>query len=392
MQLLESHFTDLLDPQDKLQNWRKKAWDKFQEIGLPRPREEAFRYLRLKDFELPKPAEPPEYTAENSADIVFVDGYLQKTSLPSPLICLPLDEAMRTYGIFLQNRWMRALKEEKDPLAALNGALQGKGAFLYIPPNCQIENPIELLNLFQSPFAASPRLHIYLGKQSKLILIQNIVGSPHSFCNGLIDVVLDEGAQFNFQEIQNLHPSSRHFQTFHASLKRDSKLKTLVYTRGASLVRSSMKIELLEEGSEAELRGLSDLSYSAENHTYIVMEHIAPHCRSRQHFKTVLQEKSRSSFEGKILVRPAAQQTESYQLNNNLLLSDEATAYSKPNLEIFADDVKASHGATIAQLDAEELFYLQTRGLTKEEAIQWRIDGFKKEILDQAHISLRKKV
>lgn len=420
MQLLEGYFEELFDPKDILQGWRKKSWDRFQEIGWPKSRQEAFQYVHLKDLFFPKPAQsytndlknwdfikealqkffpkqtviPREKDADEmlSSTIFFVDGYFQKASLPSPIICLPLDQAMRTYGIFLQNRLTRTLKEETDPFATLNGALQGKGAFLYIPPNCHVQEPIELIQHLSSETASSPRLHIYLNKGSCLTLIQTTLGDTRSFCNGFIDVTLDEGAEFHFQETQNLKPSSSYFQTFRASLKRNSRLKTFSFCRGADLARSSMKIQLLEENSEAELLGLSDLNGSLENHTHILVEHLAPHCRSHQHFKTVLKDKSRSSFEGKIFVRPTAQKTESYQLNNNLLLSDESTAYSKPNLEIFADDVKASHGATITQLDPEELFYLTSRGLSVLEAEKWLIQGFMDILLKKAHPSLVKRL
>ena len=144
--------------------------------------------------------------------------------------------------------------------------------------------------------------------------------------------------------------------------------------------RSSLRIELLEENSEALLQGLWRLKEKKECHTHTLVQHLAPHTRSRQHYKGVLQEEAKSSFTGKIYVHPEAQKTEAYQLNNNLLLSPQSKAYSKPNLEIFADDVKASHGATIAQLNAEDLFYLQSRGLTKKEAQEFLIEGFCKEL------------
>jgi len=393
MQLLEGYFQDLFDPKDILHNWRKKAWDRFQEIGLPRSRQEAFQYVQLKHILFPKPAERPEIKEIPSSEgLYFIDGYFQKARLPSPLVCLPLDEAMRTYGIFLQNRLTRTLKEEADPFAALNGALQGQGAFLYVPPHCHVKDPIEIHHLLSSSKTASPRLHVYLNKGSSITFLQNTQSESHGFCNALIDVALDEGAELNFQETQTFKSSCTYFQTLRATLKRDAKLKTLSFSQGAELARSSIQVQLLEENSEAELQGLSHLRDSLQNHTHIVVEHIAPHCRSRQHFKNILEDKSKSSFQGKILVRSTAQKTESYQLNNNLLLSDEASANSKPNLEIFADDVKASHGATITQLNPEEIFYLRSRGLTQNEAENWLIHGFSHELIDQAHPLIQKRI
>jgi Fe-S cluster assembly protein SufD len=146
--------------------------------------------------------------------------------------------------------------------------------------------------------------------------------------------------------------------------------------------RHDYRVAMSGENSEALLHGLLTLKDRREAHNNILIDHQAPHCRSNQLFKGVLSDVSRSSFEGKILVRQEAQKTEAFQLNNNLLLSERANADSKPNLEIFADDVKASHGATIGQLNAEHLFYLKTRGLRDIEAKKLLVNGFCREILD----------
>ena len=151
-------------------------------------------------------------------------------------------------------------------------------------------------------------------------------------------------------------------------------------------------MQLSDTNSEANLQGLAHLSHSNQHHTHVMVDHIAPESRARQHFKNILKDKSQSSFEGKIFVRSAAQKTESYQLNNNLLLSDDALAQSKPNLEIFADDVKASHGSTIAPLNAEEIFYLRSRGFTQMEAEKWLTFGFSHELIHKAHPSVQKRL
>ena len=171
------------------------------------------------------------------------------------------------------------------------------------------------------------------------------------------------------------------FQAIRATLKRDSKSKAVLLGKR---LRTSIHVELVEENSEAELYGLAQLEGDGEAHIHARIEHMAPHTRSRQHFKSVVKDESRYSFEGKIYVHSEAQKTEAYQLNNNLILTDGASANAKPNLEIFADDVKASHGSTTGQLSKEALFYLRSRGLSVEEAQRWLIGGFCKEILDHA--------
>lgn len=372
--MLESYWADLLDPKDPIINDRKKAWDRFESIGLPRPKQEAFQYL-TKKLNFPNLAERKNIAMNPVNGLVFVDGFFEETfsQIPNPLVCLPFEVAYRSYGLFLQSRIAKLINQETDPFAALNGAFQGRGAFLYVPPKCKAA--LQLMQVYTSDEMVSPRLHIFLGRNAELKLTQTSQGTS-GFSNSAIDFVLDSGAKLSFVD-----QAEGHFQAIRATLKRDSKLKSVFL--GPKL-RTSIKMELAEENSEAELYGLAHLNGDGESHIHVNVEHAAPHSRSRQHFKSVLKGNSRFSFEGKIHVHPIAQKTEAYQLNNNLILSDDASANAKPNLEIFADDVKASHGATTGQLNEEELFYLRSRGLGLEQARDWLVGGFCKEILDHA--------
>jgi len=400
LELLEGYWQEVQDPKDLLLNLRRKSWDHFLELGWPRPKQEAFQYLPLQKIHFPKLAKPKKLDIFQhpllpgcEGHLVFVDGFFDETlsKVPSSLICLPLDAAMRSYGLFIQNRIARTLKEEKDPFAALNRAMQGRGAFLYAPPKYAGVKPIQILQISTSEEMAMPRLEIVVGKGAKLELVQTawFQGKSNSICNSAADAVLEEGAELSFCDAQLLPKTAIQFQSFRATLKRDSRLTMRSFTHGAAMVRHSLKVQLAEENAEALLQGLSRLDHEAQGHVHAIVEHLAPHTRSRQHFKSVLKGKSRYSFEGKILVRPIAQKTEAYQLNNNLVLSDEASANAKPNLEIFADDVKASHGATIGQLDPEQMFYLRSRGLELEEATQLLVDGFCKELIEQAPACLK---
>jgi Fe-S cluster assembly protein SufD len=375
--MLEHYWTEFQTQGDPLTLYRKKAWDRFNEIGFPESKAEAFQYINLKKLQFPKPAEKgtaaipgvPENT------VVFVDGFFEPSfsSAPFPVVCQPLGNAMRTYGLFLQSRLSRVLKEEADPFATLNIAFQGGGGFLYIPPNW--EGSLNIVQCFTKNEMASPRLQIYLGRNARVALSQRSQGVG-GFSNSALDAVLDEGACLSFTDRQEMSLS---FQTIRASLKRDAHFKTVSLSKA---LRTSIRVQLLEENAETELYGLARLQDGNESHVHVLVEHIAPHTRSKQHFKNVLNGKSKSSFEGKIWVAKEAQKTQAYQLNNNLLLSAEAVANAKPNLEIFADDVKASHGATVGCLDAEQLFYLRSRGLPEEIAKEWLIEGFCREITD----------
>ncbi|MES2122471.1 MAG: SufD family Fe-S cluster assembly protein, partial [Chlamydiota bacterium] len=168
-----------------------------------------------------------------------------------------------------------------------------------------------------------------------------------------------------------------------ATLKKDARLQSFTLTSGAKSVRHSYGVQLNGENAEAELKGLSMLSGNRTSHAHVKMVHAAERTRSMQKFKTVLSDASQSSFEGKILVHAIAQKTEAYQLNNSLILSPGAVANCKPNLEIFADDVKASHGATISQIDPQQLFYLTTRGIDEKTARELLVQGFCREMTDQ---------
>ncbi|OGN63720.1 MAG: Fe-S cluster assembly protein SufD [Chlamydiae bacterium RIFCSPHIGHO2_12_FULL_49_9] len=391
MHSLEAHFQTL--PKDLLQEIRKKAWSRFSEVGLPKPKQEAFQYLPLQKLEISEPSLRKVISKEEilphilpeckNSHLVFVDGFFEEDLSISSLICQPLDQAMKSYGLFLQNRLKSSLKTEKDPLALLNSALQGKALFLYAPPQTSPEEKIQILHYTTDSRSTFPRIQLYLGKNAKVSLVQTSFSKvDKGFSAPLIDAALDEGASLSFCDFSELPANFQQFQAFRASLKRDSKLKTLTFTEGSLIWRSSLEVAL-EENGEAELLGLSYLKGSRQAHIHALVEHMAPSARSRQHFKAVLDDEARSSFEGKIFVRPAAQKTVAYQLSNHLLLSDLASANAKPNLEIFADDVKASHGATTSQLDEESIFYLRSRGLSKIQAKRYLTLGFCKEITDQ---------
>lgn len=372
--MLEEDWADLLDPKDSLLNYRKTGWSRFESIGLPKPKQEAFQYLARK-WDLPRFAKRKALERKPSHGLVFVDGYFEESlsHIQAPIVCLGLEQAMRSYGLFLQHRLALMLKQEQDPFAALNGAFFGRGAFLYVPPKCKAA--LHLTHVHLTDEMTTPRLHIFLGRESELRLTQASEGKS-GFSNCLVDWVVDSGAKAIW-----IDRSGGDLQAIRATLKRDSFFKTVLL---GNPLRTSIRAELVEENSEAQLLGLSQLDQAQEAHIHARVEHVAPHARSRQHFKSVLKGNSRYSFEGKIYVHAEAQKTEAYQLNNNLILSDEAVANAKPNLEIFADDVKASHGSTTGQLNAEEIFYLRSRGLSLESAREWLIAGFCKEITDHA--------
>lgn len=390
---------------DSLQKIRAKAWDHFLELGLPSRNEEVYRYIKLRNLfsQSYSPSVPTQRSKEDIANfiypecqrsvLVFINGHFTPSlsnieALSKRIVVSTLNEATQTFGAFLNNQLAKGTKEETDAFAAVNAALHRDGLFVYLPPKTIAEAPIQILNVVDTQETSQlilPRFHLFVGSQSQATFLssQAILSGKKYFINHVTDMAIEEDAHVHYvQTALKDSPEAWHFDATRAVIKRNSSLQTVSITDGSMTTRHDYRTTLVGENSEAFLNGVWMLNEKREGHTHILMEHQAPNCRSRQLYKGVLDQFSRSSFEGKILVLQAAQKTDAFQLNNNLLLSDRANADSKPNLEIFADDVKASHGATVGQLDKEEIFYLKTRGFTDSEAKNLLVYGYCKEVID----------
>lgn len=395
---LQQHFDQ--GQEDALSALRKQGWQGLVKCGLPLKSHEAFRYVSLRELYLsafkkndPKKIDKALFSEAILPEclhshIVFVDGSFCESlsdisALPSQTVLSSLDEAMQTHGSFLKNHLTRALKEEKDPFAHANLALHSRGAFVYLPPKLEASVPLQCLFVAtgDDPSLIAPRLHLVLGAQSSLRCVLTTHGHASHLNVPTQEIFLEDGSSLDLLNVVDTMPSW-HFETLRATLKRNARLNSLSVTFGGKALRQSYRVQLKGENSEANLNGLWMLSEGRTAHTHAIVDHEAPHTRSMQRFKGTLNDHSQSSFEGKILVRPEAQKTQAYQLNNNLILSQGAIAYSKPNLEVFADDVKASHGATISQLDDEQLFYLRTRGIDPHLARCLLVRGFCREMID----------
>ncbi len=374
---------------------RAKSWDRFIQMGLPE-KKGAFQYFPLSQL---YSAEILDQTSTGAAceenTLVFIDGEfkpeLSRLGQLKDLVILPLEEAHRSYHGILSRRFTQVSSEEKDPFALLNLALHSKGAFVFIPPKLAVKEPIRCIHYISRP--CFPRVQLFVGARAEVQWISTVVQQTASplWASVVTDVAVDEGAHCHLTQNYTINAESFLFDATRATLKKQAKFTAISVHRGSKALRQDYKMHLTGEEAEAQLLGLSLLQDNQQSHVHVLMEHEAPHCRSRQHFKTVLRDHSQSSFEGKIYVHPEAQKTEAYQLNNNLILGERAIANSKPNLEIFADDVKASHGATVSQLHADELFYLQTRGIPQDAAKHLLARAFCKEIIEKIpHADVRR--
>lgn len=379
---------------DPLFRLRQQAWERLLERGLPDKKSETYQYVKLRKlFGLELiPAIKMQIDSEVFAgsQLVFVNGYYspELSNLPSGIDIVPLSEAVFSFGTYLNNQWFRTLKEEQDPFALMNGAFFAEGALIYIPPKTVLKFPLEILFVStEENMFTVPRIELFLGSLAEAeVVTRHIALRGKSLVNTFTNILLEEGARLSLTQVAIDLPELWLFDALRAHLKRDASLTTVMATSGSETVRYDYQVELAGENSQAHLNGLWMLKESKEAHIHVLMKHLAPYCTSLQLFKGALNGSSRSSFEGKILVQKEAQKTDSFQLNNNLLLSEGAQAYSKPNLEIFADDVKASHGATFGQLDADELFYLKTRGLAEGESQGLLTRAFLQEVIEKVEL------
>lgn len=381
----------------------ERAWDRFQAIGLPTKKTSSYQYLNLLKL-YQNPFKETEATTEISKETLlshvlpecknsyamFIDGHLSLeysdlSGIDGKAMLLPFSQATKNFGAFLSQREKLKLKDESDPLVLFNESLAGYGAFLYLPPKAVCPHPIQILSI-QSSERAQPKLSVFASAHSSLTLVLTPIAINASLFNHVTDIALEENSTVTL--IQTTLPKREagwHFDAVRATLKKNSRLKSVCVVL-AGPYRADYKISLTQENAEASLYGVFSLEGASEAHAHVTVEHQAENCQSRQLFKNVLNDTAKSSFEGKILVRKEAQKTNAYQLNQNLLLGKGAFSYSKPNLEIFADDVKASHGSTTGSVDPNHLFYLTSRGLSKKEAKNLLVQGFIQDIL--AHLPL----
>jgi len=405
-----------IEPTDPMRKLRANAWEQFLKLGLPTKKNDVYRYIHLRRF-FENNYEPSRLTELDSSVIdpyilpechqsvaVFINGHFslkhsRLKNIPKGMTVETLDEGMKTYASFLNNQSTKSLKDETDPFAAINAALHPNGLFLYLPPKTNVDFPLQLLNIIDAdtiPMFVVPRAQFFVGKQSEISIVSTqavLSGDQYAF-NMVTEFTVEDNAHATYiQTACGLNPNIWHLDALRAVLKSDSTLKTINVTEGSATARFDYKAALTGPNAEVNLNGVWMLSEKNEAHVHVLVDHQAPNCRSMQLFKGALSDCSRSSFEGKILVRQAAQKTEAFQLNKNILLSDRANADSKPNLEIFADDVKASHGSTVGQLDKEHIFYMKTRGFSEAAAKNLLVYGFCEEVIEMISIpSLHEKL
>jgi Fe-S cluster assembly protein SufD len=334
--------------------------------------------------------------------LVFVNGrYSENLSSPGELDGVKLGslaEVLQMKPEIVQPHLGQYANLEEHAFNSLNTALMRDGAFVHVMKGKTAEKPIHLLfvsTAHAEPATSHPRNLIVAESQSQATIVESYVsvGPDVYLTNPVTEIILGDGAVLDHYKLQDESRRAFHVATMQYRQDRNSSLRSHSITLGGVLVRNNLTAVLDGEGAECTLNGLYLVmgEQHIDNHTRL--EHAKPHCSSRELYKGILDDKSRGVFHGRILVHKGAQKTDSKQTNNNLLLSDEALINTKPQLEIYADDVKCTHGATIGQLDQDAIFYLRSRGIGEKAARSLLIYAFASEIVGRVKVeALRAKL
>ncbi|HKS29895.1 MAG TPA: Fe-S cluster assembly protein SufD [Pyrinomonadaceae bacterium] len=391
---------------------REDAMERFEQLGFPTTFEEEWKYTNLaplskrrfvqgfdaKTVELDGNAlEAVTYAEAKGSRLVFVNGALNRElssleALPRGVVAENLADALSgERSEIVRERLARCADYNEQALVALNTAFVSDGALLLIPKGVRVETPIHLLFLSapqSSPVVSFPRVLIVAEAQAEATVIESYasLGDSEYWTNAVVEVLLEDGARLEHYKIQRESLSAFHTATTEVELAASSSFDTTTITLGAGLSRHNVNVRLRARGAECRVDGLYMVGAGQHTDTHSLIEHAEPYCTSRQLYKGILDGKSRAVFNGKVFVREGALQTDAQQTNRNLLLSNEARVDTKPQLEIFADDVKCAHGATVGQLEEEELFYLISRGLRPELAQNLLTYGFAEEVIDKIRI------
>jgi len=324
--------------------------------------------------------------------LVFVNGHYisDLSSAPSPngVVISSLATALKSKPALLEKHLGRYAQGEDNSFAALNTAFFQDGGFVYVPAGKAIEKPIHLLYLStakETGATSHPRNLIVAEKGAQATVIESYVSTADAayLTNAVTELVAADGAVLEHCKFQDEAPSSFHIAAIHAQLGRNANLVSHSFATGARLSRNNIRTSLAGEGVECVLNGLYLTRGEQLADHHMVVEHAQPNCNSHEYYNGILDGRSKGVFHGRILVRQIAQKTDAKQTNKNLLLSENATVDTKPQLEIYADDVKCTHGATVGQLNEESIFYLRARGIGVETARRMLIHAFAGEIIER---------
>ncbi len=403
----------VLDPDNFISAIRKEGFNVFNKNGLPTYKNEEWKYTSIsdlfkKEYRLSEDGLNTEISKsdidgirlpgnDKANELVFINGkYVPALSTirssEDQLVILPLEDAAEgKYKEIVNEHLGKSNLFFKDGIHALNTSFIYGGVFIYVNRKQVVENPVYLYHFSDARvnhILSQPRSLFYIDESAKLQLVETYktIGAMDSFTNEVIEVVVNENAIVEYYKIQNDNVNASQVGTTHIRQIGKSYAHTVVATLNGGMIRNNTNIIMETAGNEAHMYGLYLLKGNSHVDNHTVVDNTMPNCFSNELYKGVMDDRSTGVFSGKIFVRPDAQKTNAYQTNNNILLSDKATVNTKPQLEIFADDVKCSHGCTVGRLDEEALFYLRTRGISKDHAKAMLLEAYAASIMEQIKI------
>jgi len=401
-------FEETIDLENSIHDIRNNAIKYFEDFGFPSKKLEAWKYTSLnsilkEDYSIfPKKEDTIEYRDIkkyclhdiDTYQIVFIDGifasHLSQTTHEKIDACLMSSALSKPkYKSIIKKYFNKVAPQEN--LTALNTAFSYEGAYIKIPKGVAAEKPIQILNFAtgnEHALMIQPRNLIIVedNAQAQIIERHQSLTENAVLTNSVTEIFVGKNADIDYYKIQNDKISSSLIDNTFISQERDSNASVHTFSFGGKLTRNNLNFYQNDSNINSTLKGVTIIEGKQHVDHNTLVHHRKPNCESHQDYKGIFAERSTGVFNGKVLVDKIAQKTDAYQSNNNILIDDKATINSKPQLEIFADDVKCSHGCTIGQLDEEALFYMQSRGIPKKEARALLMYAFANNVLNSVKI------
>ena len=388
---------------------RKEAISKFAELTFPTQKDEEWKYTNISPLQKHNfsPVSNKEKVSSETINkflfdklehslLVFVNGNFSPElskliDIPKGVVIGSLAEAMKNNNPIVKKHLGKYAENENYFFTTLSSAFTKDGAFIYVPDGKIVEDPIHVIfftNSGNEKILIQPRNLFVAGKNSQVTIIEHYVSDEDSiyFTNAVTEIVADENAIVDHIKLQEESNKAFHIARMEVDQERSSNFSSHLISHGAEISRNDFNARFNDEGSECMLNGLFMIGDEQLFDAHTMIDHAKPHCNSHEHYKGILQDKSRGVFNGKVMVRQDAQKTNAFQQNNTILLSNDAIMNTKPQLEIFADDVKCSHGATIGKLNDEAKFYLKSRGIGEDAATAILIHAFASDVITSIKI------
>lgn len=402
-------FEEKIKDNEDLHEVRNQAIKNFENKGFPTKKEEAWKYTSLNailknDFSVfPKKDNAIEFKDVkkyflheiDTYKVVFIDGifssFLSSTTHDGLDVCLMSSALTKPKYKMVIDSYFNQIASKEDSLTSLNTAFSLEGAYINIPKSKVVEKPIEIIYFSTGTEAAlmvQPRNLVIVGENAHVQIVERhqSLNSNPVLTNSVTEIFAQKRAIVDYYKVQNDVQTANLIDNTYIAQKQESRVAVHTFSFGGNITRNNLNFYHQGERIDSTLKGITIIGDKQHVDHYTLVQHATPNCESHQNYKTILNDSATGVFNGKIFVEKEAQKTDAFQQNNNILIGDKATINAKPQLEIFADDVKCSHGCTIGQLDESAMFYMQQRGIPKKEAKALLMYAFTSEVTNSVKI------